>query len=477
MMPPQTAPPATGPGPTTRRRALTETVESPARPHKSADVQPSAEKFVEGSAQAHFEASMNVDFVGRLPFDENSGERSSRTRLMRSMDVDVVGRLPSGENMTSTVPGAFIFKPFRIDHVDCIDDDCECPSRTLEVTEDREPAAAVTDDRAANDVEDRKATAAAAAAVARAKAEEVSEKRRAAANTRWDKKGAEKAKKEAALQKATDPATAIFDKPDPPPEGPESSDHLRATIEYLEQRAVRSDAELAELKKKLKLQELALGRYKKGAKEFATKLSQLQGTVQRMKTLREKAEQERKDGFAASDVEQKIRDGPKHTGSVDFDTARSTTHDRAMAMVRELLHRSKGDIVEGVDILRAFFGNKEVKRVMDLMTTLDPNNMPTGAAQNLVADVALLDRLAESVQKLKVSAKSLHEWHAYQAVLTAIAPDKAKGFAFKHTLERLGLDESTKALTAAVDRKRSIFELDEGGSRGRLLVRRTQGQV
>ena len=68
--------------------------------------------------------------------------------------------------------------------------------------------------------------------------------------------------------------------------------------------------------------------------------------------------------------------------------------------------------------------------------------------------------MAETVSLLKNKTSSLHEWHAYSSILTALTPSaESESWEFTQVLKRLDLS-SDKALLAAAARKSSLIETD-----------------
>ena len=131
-------------------------------------------------------------------------------------------------------------------------------------------------------------------------------------------------------------------------------------------------------------------------------------------------------------------------------------------VVKELLggleNAGGGDDVKGTRILRGFLNNKRVGELVNRLLAGD-EQLP-GNAGRLQTDTRMADRLAEAISLLKNKTSSLHEWHAYSSILTALTPSaESESWEFTQVLKRLDLS-SDKALLAAAARKSSLIETD-----------------
>lgn len=102
-------------------------------------------------------------------------------------------------------------------------------------------------------------------------------------------------------------------------------------------------------------------------------------------------------------------------------------------MANSLRFKANGSALSGTEILGAFLSHKEIRKLLD--QTLEHPEVGSRAARRLAVDHAIVERLVVAVGALKNSTCSLHDWHAYSAILTAIAPDSTKSFDFDATLK------------------------------------------
>ena len=145
--------------------------------------------------------------------------------------------------------------------------------------------------------------------------------------------------------------------------------------------------------------------------------------------------------------------------------SKQAVHHHVQAMVNELRFGGRSSERDAEDILQAFLNNNEMSELMERLMNRGGGDLNKGSTSaRLASDMAILDRLVQSVSILKHSTSGSHYMHTYQAILTAFSPEDDQSFDFAATLNRLGLS-SKKALEAASERRRAIFcEDDEGAA-------------
>jgi len=134
-------------------------------------------------------------------------------------------------------------------------------------------------------------------------------------------------------------------------------------------------------------------------------------------------------------------------------------------MVRELLSVARkgaddDDSAAGLNaahILEAFINHNVTKRLLNSLKETSVDCL-AGATRDIVVDAHIVERLITSLQLLKNSTSSAHLWHAYSAILTAVAPSEVDSVEFAKVLQRLEVGPA--ALSKAV-RRRTLIDDDD----------------
>jgi len=148
--------------------------------------------------------------------------------------------------------------------------------------------------------------------------------------------------------------------------------------------------------------------------------------------------------------------------------SKQLSHSYATDMVREMLSAAHAadeanatieDLSADVDsratcVLKSFINHHVTKRLLKNITSA-PLEESAGMTRQLAVDAQIVERLKEALQVLKNETADPHAWHAYSAILTAIAPEVDNTFDFNRTLDRLAVGPD--ALLKAVQRRDSLF--------------------